>query len=106
MMAAMEIRLRSMVTTTWPVITAPREEIGIIKVVGARMLHDLHDELASRHVAFCIVGAHAQLRDLLLAEGLAEKTDSGEWLRTLDSVLRDGKAEERSDLHEDQPPRL
>jgi MFS superfamily sulfate permease-like transporter len=58
-----------------------------IDLAGARMLHDLHDELASRHATFCIVGAHAQLRDLLRAEGLAEKTDSGEWLRTLDSVL-------------------
>ncbi|MEH2562872.1 SulP family inorganic anion transporter [Bradyrhizobium sp. AZCC 2289] len=77
-----------------------------IDLAGARMLHDLHDELASRHVAFCIVGAHAQLRDLLLAEGLAEKTDSGEWLRTLDSVLGDCNAEERSDLREDRPPRL
>ena len=76
-----------------------------IDLAGARMLHDLHDELASRHVAFCIVGAHAQLRDLLLAEGLAEKTDSGEWLRTLDSVLGEGKAGERSDLREQQPPR-
>jgi hypothetical protein len=38
-------------------------------------------------VTFCIVGAHAQLRDLLRAEGLADKTDSGAWLRTLDSVL-------------------
>lgn len=57
------------------------------------MLHDLHDELVSRHVAFCIVGAHAQLRDLLRAEGLAEKTDSREWLRTLDSVLGDEKAD-------------
>lgn len=69
-----------------------------IDLAGARMLHDLHDELASRHVAFCIVGAHAQLRDLLRAEGLAEKTDSGEWLRTLDSVLGEGKAEDRFDL--------
>jgi high affinity sulfate transporter 1 len=77
-----------------------------IDLAGARMLHDLHDELALHHVAFCIVGAHAQLRDLLQAEGLAEKTDSGEWLRTLDSVLGDGEAEERSDLHEQQPPRL
>lgn len=58
-----------------------------IDLAGARMLHDLHDELASRHVALCIVGAHAQLRDLLRAEGLAEKTDSTQWLRTLDSVL-------------------
>lgn len=65
-----------------------------IDLAGARMLHDLHDELASRQVAFCIVGAHAQLRDLLRAEGLAEKTDSGEWFRTLDSVLGDGKTGE------------
>jgi high affinity sulfate transporter 1 len=63
-----------------------------IDLAGARMLRDLYEELASRHVAFCIVGAHAQLRDLLHAEGLAEKTDSGQWLRSLDSVLGDGKA--------------
>jgi SulP family sulfate permease len=63
-----------------------------IDLAGARMLHDLYEELASRHVAFCIVGAHAQLRDLLRAEGLAEKTDSGEWLQTLDSVLGEGKS--------------
>ena len=62
-----------------------------IDLAGARMLRDLYDELASRHVAFCIVGAHAQLRDLLRAEGLAEKTDSGQWLRSLDSVLGDDK---------------
>ena len=59
---------------------------------GARMLHDLHDELASRHVTFCIVGAPGQLRDLLRAEGLGEKTDSGAWMRSLDSVLGDDKA--------------
>ena len=75
-----------------------------IDLAGARMLHDLHDELASRHVTFCIVGAHAQLRDLLRAEGLAEKTDSGEWLRTLDSVLDEGKARERSGLRVERPP--
>jgi sulfate permease, SulP family len=63
-----------------------------IDLAGARMLRDLYDELASRHVAFCIVGAHAQLRDLLQAEGLAEKTDSGQWLRSLDAVLGDDRA--------------
>jgi SulP family sulfate permease len=62
-----------------------------IDLAGARMLHDLYDELASRRVAFCIVGAHAQLRDLLRAEGLAEKTDSDQWLRSLDSVLGGSK---------------
>jgi high affinity sulfate transporter 1 len=58
-----------------------------IDLAGARMLRDLHDELAPRRITFCIVGAHAQLRDLLRAEGLAEQTDSGQWLRSLDSVL-------------------
>ena len=66
-----------------------------IDLAGARMLHDLHDELAARHVAFCIVGAHGQLRDLLRAEGLAEKTDSAEWLRSLDSVLGDGESRDQ-----------
>src|SRR5882724_3013108 len=75
-----------------------------IDLAGAKMLHDLYDELASRHVALCIVGAHAQLRDLLRAEGLAEKTDSDEWLRTLDSVLGEGKAKDRSELREERPP--
>ena len=57
------------------------------------MLNDLHDALAFHHIAFCIVGAHGQLRDLLQADGLGEKTDSGAWTRTLDSVLGDGQAD-------------
>jgi MFS superfamily sulfate permease-like transporter len=75
-----------------------------IDLAGARMLHDLHDELASRHVAFCIVGAHGQLRDLLRADGLAKKTDSGDWMRTLDSVLGGGKASEPSPEIRKKPP--
>jgi anti-anti-sigma factor len=75
-----------------------------IDLAGARMLLDLHDELASRRVAFCIVGAHAQLRDLLRAEGLAEKTDSSQWLRTLDSVLGEGNAREPSGFQQQPPP--
>ncbi|MBR1268704.1 SulP family inorganic anion transporter [Bradyrhizobium sp. AUGA SZCCT0222] len=67
-----------------------------IDLAGARMLLDLHDELALRRVSFIVVGAHAQLRALLRAEGLADKTDSDAWLRTLDSVLEDGKIEQRS----------
>jgi anti-anti-sigma regulatory factor len=64
-----------------------------IDLAGSRMLHDLHDALAFRHIGFCIVGAHGQLRDLLQADGLGEKTDSGAWTRTLDSVLGDGQAD-------------
>ncbi|MBR0846438.1 SulP family inorganic anion transporter [Bradyrhizobium diazoefficiens] len=58
-----------------------------IDLAGARMLRDLHDELAPRQIKFCIAGAHAQLRDLLRAEGLAAKTNSGQWLHSIDSVL-------------------
>ncbi|UWU81030.1 SulP family inorganic anion transporter [Bradyrhizobium huanghuaihaiense] len=63
-----------------------------IDLAGARMLRDLSDELAARRISFCIVGAHAQLRDLLRAEGLAERTDSSQWLRSLDSVLGEDRA--------------
>lgn len=75
-----------------------------IDLAGARMLLDLHDELASRQITFCIVGAHAQLRELLRAEGLAEKTDSSEWLRTLDSVLSEDNVSERSGFRDERPP--
>ncbi len=75
-----------------------------IDLAGARMLLDLYNELASRQITFCIVGAHAQLRELLRAEGLAEKTDSSEWLRTLDSVLSEDNVSERSGLRDERPP--
>ncbi|EIG57131.1 SulP family inorganic anion transporter [Bradyrhizobium canariense] len=68
-----------------------------IDLAGARMLHDLYDELASRNITFRIVGAHAQLRDLLRAEGLAEKTDSRTWLRSVDSVLGETMTGQSSD---------
>ncbi|MGJ4958689.1 SulP family inorganic anion transporter [Bradyrhizobium sp. HKCCYLRH2015] len=63
-----------------------------IDMAGARMLRDLYDDLASRHVVLCVVGAHAQVRDLLRAEGLAEKTDSAKWMQSLDRVLGDAPA--------------
>ena len=58
-----------------------------IDLAGARMLHDLHDELASRGITFQIVGARGQVRDVLQADGLAEKTDSTNWTRRMDSFL-------------------
>ena len=38
-------------------------------------------------IAFQIVGARGQVRDVLQADGLAEKTDSSIWTRRMDSVL-------------------
>lgn len=60
-----------------------------IDLAGAKMLHDLHGELASRGIAFHIVGARGQVRDVLQADGLADKTDSANWTRRMDSVLGD-----------------
>jgi high affinity sulfate transporter 1 len=62
-----------------------------IDLAGAKMLHDLHDELASRGIVFQIVGARAQVRDVLQADGLAEKTDPANWTRRMDSILAELK---------------
>jgi len=62
-----------------------------IDLAGAKMLHDLHGELASRSIVFHIVGARGQVRDVLQADGLAEKTDRANWTRRMDSVLGDLK---------------
>ena len=62
-----------------------------IDLAGAKMLHDLHGELASHGIAFQIVGARGQVRDVLQADGLAEKPDSANWTRRMDSLLGDLK---------------
>jgi sulfate permease, SulP family len=62
-----------------------------IDLAGAKMLHDLHGELASRGIAFHITGARGQVRDVLQADGLAEKTESANWTRRMDSLLGDLK---------------
>jgi SulP family sulfate permease len=63
-----------------------------IDLAGAKMLHDLHGELSSRGIAFQIVGARGLVRDVLQADGLADKTDSANWTRRMDSVLGELKA--------------
>ena len=63
-----------------------------IDLAGAKMLRDLHGELASRGIAFQIVGARGQVRDVLQADGMAEKTDSANWTRRMDSLLGDLRA--------------
>jgi MFS superfamily sulfate permease-like transporter len=44
-----------------------------LDLAGARMLHELHGELAAKGIALRIVGAHGRVRDLLRADGLEEK---------------------------------
>jgi len=44
-----------------------------IDLAGARMLSELHLELARHGIALRIFGAHGRVRDLLRAEGIGEK---------------------------------
>jgi sulfate permease, SulP family len=59
-----------------------------LDLAGARMLHELHAELASRDIALRIIGAHGFLRDLLRADGVELKVGGLGRAATLDSVLR------------------
>ena len=54
---------------------------------GSRMVHQLHDELAARGTALRIVGAHGWVRDLLRADGIAEKVGGLDRIVTLDHLL-------------------
>jgi sulfate permease, SulP family len=56
---------------------------------GSRALHELHKQLALRGVALRVVGARARVRDLLRADGLADKIGRFDRVTTLDAVLSD-----------------
>jgi sulfate permease, SulP family len=56
---------------------------------GSRGLHELHKQLALRGVALRVVGARARVRDLLRADGLADKIGRFDRVTTLDAVLSD-----------------
>jgi hypothetical protein len=56
------------------------------------MLHELHDNLTGRGIALRIVGARAWVRDLLRAEGIAEKAGGLDRAATLDHVIGTGGA--------------
>ncbi|MGC1847734.1 MAG: SulP family inorganic anion transporter [Pseudolabrys sp.] len=58
-----------------------------LDLAGARILHTLHDELAARDIALQIVGARGRVRDLLRADGLAEKVGGLERAVSLDDAI-------------------
>jgi SulP family sulfate permease len=58
---------------------------------GSRGLHELHKQLALRGVALRVVGARARVRDLLRADGLADKIGRFDRVTTLDAVLSDAE---------------
>ena len=58
-----------------------------LDLAGARMLHELHAELATRGIALRIVGARGRVRDLLRADGLGEKVGGLDRFTTLNGLL-------------------
>ncbi|MET0874260.1 MAG: SulP family inorganic anion transporter, partial [Pseudolabrys sp.] len=58
-----------------------------LDLAGARILHALHDELAAQGIALQIVGARGRVRDLLRADGLAEKVGGLERAVSLDDAI-------------------
>jgi sulfate permease, SulP family len=63
-----------------------------LDLAGARMLHELHGELADRGIALRIIGAHGWARDLLRADGMDAKVGGLDRAVTLDSLLKDERS--------------
>jgi sulfate permease, SulP family len=58
-----------------------------IDLGGSRMLNELHAELVTRGAELRIVGAHGSVRDLLRADGIAEKVGGLDRSVVLDQLL-------------------
>jgi high affinity sulfate transporter 1 len=58
-----------------------------LDLAGSHMLHQLHAELAARGIALRLVGARGRVRDLLRADGVAEKVGGLDKIVTLDRLL-------------------
>jgi high affinity sulfate transporter 1 len=58
-----------------------------VDLAGSRMLHQLHAELVPSETALRVVGARGRVRDLLRADGLAEKIGGLDRIVTLDHLL-------------------
>lgn len=54
-------------------VIADMSDVPFVDLAGARLLKSLHQDLASRGIQFRIAEAHANVRDLLRAEGMEER---------------------------------
>ncbi len=64
-----------------------------IDLAGSRMLHVLQAELANRNIPLRIVGARGRVRDLLRADGVAEKVGVLDRLASIDVLIRQASIE-------------
>ena len=61
----------------------------MIDIAGARMLRNLHGELARRDIAFRLVEARSSVRDMLRVEGVEEKTGRIDRFTSLAEAIED-----------------
>jgi len=59
-----------------------------LDLAGSRMLNELYGQLAARGIKLRVVGAHGSVRDLLRADGMAEKLGRLDRTVSVDSLLR------------------
>lgn len=74
-------------TAALRVVVCDLSNAPYVDVAGARMLSALQQELASQGIALRITDAHAQVRDLLRAEGLEEQVGALSRLLSVDQVV-------------------
>src|SRR5260370_571592 len=86
-LASLSDRLEAVSTRDIRLIVCDLSASPHMDLAGARMLHQLHLDLARRGIALRIVGARGRVRDLLRAEGIGEKVGGLDRLRTLDDLL-------------------
>jgi sulfate permease, SulP family len=80
-------RVRAVDTSDLRVVICDLSASPYVDLGGSRMLHQLHGELAARGAALRVVGAHGWVRDLLRADGIAEKVGRLHRLEMLDDLL-------------------
>ena len=86
-MEAVLARLQAVGASAIRLVVCDLSTSPYIDLAGSHMLHQLHSELASRGIALRIVGAHGLVRDLLRAEGVADKVGELDRVATLDDLL-------------------
>jgi high affinity sulfate transporter 1 len=67
-----------------------------VDLAGSLMLHRLHEQLAARSIALRVIGAHGRVRDLLRADGIAEKVGGLDRLGILNDVLGQARSDKET----------
>ncbi len=80
-------RLRSAAQSDLRLVVCDLSASPYLDLAGARMLHELYDQLAVSSIALRVVGARGRVRDLLRADGMDEKVAGIDRAATLDSLL-------------------